>query len=319
MGPTTDPTNRGGHTDKSRSHDAIPSSVSVFCPLQQRKERIAVLETPEQVGYQAAHKVVEILEEVVRKNSSALLVLACAPSQHETWDALVPLLQQRPSLVDRLTFINMDEYVGVSASHPESFNGNLQRRFFSRLAGVVSSDSVHLLRGNVDPSGEVSSVSEIIRRYRPEQIVVMGGFGTDGHLAFDDHPVTALLPSGEVPLATVRPIAPVARLQQVTDGCFATLDEVPTHCVTLTCEFFRRYARGGIVLAAKGAHKADAAMSLLRDPDPHSPVTLLYKSIEGSVDMPARPWVFLDGKAGRDVAWQLYDLESDVMRFGTWL
>lgn len=292
--------------------------ASGFTPVDQRRARIGVFETPKEVGCHAASKVVELLEGVVTAHGSALLVVACAPSQHETWEAIVPLLKVRPSLVKNVTFINMDEYVGISPDHAESFNGNLQRRFFDRLKDTVGPDSVHLIRGDGDPQAAVGSISEIIRAFSPQQIVVMGGFGTDGHLAFDDYPVTAIKPNGEVPVATVRPIAEVARQQQVTDGCFAALEEVPTHCITLTCEFFRHYARGGIVLAAKGEHKAEAADSLLRDPVPQSPVSQLYRSIDGTTDFPARPWVFLDSKAGKGVRSQAYNLEDYSFRFGNW-
>ena len=285
-------------------------STAAFRPLEQRKERISVCESPQEVGQRAAEKLVELLDSNVNKNGRALLVLACAPSQHETWDSLIPMLQNRQDLLERLTFINMDEYVGIDSEHAESFNGNLQRRFFDTLGSRVSPDKVHLIRGQADAEGELKRISSIIKSFSPESIVVMGGFGTNGHLAFDDHPITGPLQDGETPVVTVRQIAEVARQQQVTDGCFASLDEVPTHCVTLTCDFFRRWARGGIVLAAKGSHKTDAAASLLQDPNPESPVTLLHHSLEGSNDMPEAPWVFLDSEAGRNVRGHLFDFSQ---------
>jgi glucosamine-6-phosphate deaminase len=291
-----------------RDESVQPQSTPTICPLEQRKERITVCESPKEVGQRAAEKLVELLKSLAETHGKVLLVLACAPSQHETWDALLPLLKNKQDLLEKLTFINMDEYVGINSQHPESFNGNLQRRFFDELGSRVSSERVHLMCGNADVEAEVERISGVIREFKPENIVVMGGFGTNGHLAFDDHPITGPSQDGEIPMVTVRKIAEVARQQQVTDGCFATLDDVPTHCITLTCDFFRRWARGGIVLAAKGSHKTDAADSLLQAPNPESPVTLLYQSLGDSNDIPATPWVFLDSKAGSRVKGQLFDL-----------
>lgn len=284
------------------AHDRVPEQAQGVVPASLRREQIQVCASAKEVGKQAAEKLVSLLEAAVEKHSRALLVLACAPSQHETWDHLIPMLNQRPGLTAKLTFVNMDDYQGVHKDHEQSFSGILERQFFAKLEPKPHEERVFLLQGDaVNTSAEAQRISQVIQGFNRSSIVVMGGFGTDGHLAFDDYPVTGPDKSGHTPLVTVREIKREAREQQVTDGCFTSLEQVPTHCFTLTNWFFRVWARGGIVLAAKGKHKQDAASSLILRPTEKSPVTLLYQALPQAGDLPCTPHIFLDPHAGAGI------------------
>jgi glucosamine-6-phosphate deaminase len=120
----------------------------------------------------------------------------------------------------------MDEYIGLPDSAPQAFGNFLVDKIF----GKVAFKSVNLIDSSSTPEAECARYSELLRSH-PCDIVVMG-IGENGHIAFNDPPV-ADFSDPEI----IKPVKldEICRNQQVHDGCFEKLSDVPTHALTLTC------------------------------------------------------------------------------------
>jgi glucosamine-6-phosphate deaminase len=153
----------------------------------------------------------------------------------------------------------MDEYLGLPADHPASFRHYLCRHLF-RPAGIPH-DQLRLIAGEAEePPLRVCLDYEARLRAEPAD-VVCAGIGENGHLAFNDPPVADFL--DPVWVKTVR-LDAACRAQQVHDGCFTRLDDVPTHAYTLTVPAL--LAAPVVSVVVPGPRKAEAVRAALRDP-----------------------------------------------------
>lgn len=154
------------------------------------------------------------------------MIFAAAPSQNEFLAALAELGRSGEVDFTRISAFHMDEYIGLGRDAPQGF-GNFLR---DRLFGLVPFRSVHYIDSTcADPAAECARYSALLAE-NPCTIVCMG-IGENGHIAFND-PHVARFDDPEA--VKVVELDETCRLQQVHDGCFAKLDEVPTHALTLT-------------------------------------------------------------------------------------
>ncbi|MCZ8512729.1 glucosamine-6-phosphate deaminase [Paenibacillus filicis] len=175
-----------------------------------------------ELGAAAGSDVAGKMKELLGRQDRVRMVFAAAPSQNEFLSTLkaVPEIDW-----SRVTAFHMDEYIGLPADAPQRFGTFLCRGLFDE----VKPGEVHLIDSSNDIEAEAKRYAGLIQE-APIDIVCLG-IGENGHLAFNDPPVAdfedrALVKSVELDLA--------CRQQQVNDGCFAALEEVPTHALTLT-------------------------------------------------------------------------------------
>ena len=120
----------------------------------------------------------------------------------------------------------MDEYIGLAADAPQGFGNFLRGRLFGRLPF----GQVFYLDGQAaDPQAECARYSALLAEY-PADIVCLG-IGENGHIAFNDPHVARFDDPVRVKVVD---LDDKCRRQQVHDGCFASLGQVPTHALTLT-------------------------------------------------------------------------------------
>ena len=120
----------------------------------------------------------------------------------------------------------MDEYIGLAPDAPQGFGNFLRRELFSK----VSFASVSYLDGTADDrAAECRRYGELLAA-APVDIVCLG-IGENGHIAFNDPHVADFNDPAAVKVVE---LDHTCRQQQVNDGCFAKLDDVPTHALTLT-------------------------------------------------------------------------------------
>lgn len=120
----------------------------------------------------------------------------------------------------------MDEYIGLAADAPQGFGNFLRGRLFGRLPF----GQVFYLDGQAaDPQAECARYSALLAEY-PVDIVCLG-IGENGHIAFNDPHVARFDDPVRVKVVD---LDDKCRRQQVHDGCFASLGQVPTHALTLT-------------------------------------------------------------------------------------
>jgi glucosamine-6-phosphate deaminase len=189
------------------------------------------------------------------------MIFAAAPSQAEMLDALC---RQRDIDWRRVTAFHMDEYIGLPNGAPQSFASWLRHYLFDRLPF----GAVHLLDTGTDPD---EAAAEYKTRLHTAPIdVVCCGVGANGHIAFNDPPADFNDPN------TIKLVEldALCRQQQVDDGCFASLDQVPTHALTITVPAL--LAANRIFCTVPGVSKRNAVHRMLTGPiGPECPATAL--------------------------------------------
>lgn len=205
-----------------------------------------------EMGRAAAAAIAAEMRSRLRNGGAVRMVFAAAPSQAEMLEALVaePGIEWR-----RVTAFHMDDYIGLSADAPERFTLWLRRHLFDR----VPFGAVHPIEPGLDPAAAARAYAEALDA-APIDIVCLG-IGVNGHLAFNDPPVADLADPKDVKIVELDGIC---RRQQVDDGCFARLDDVPTHAITLTVPRLLRADR--LFCVVPGAAKRDAVRRALSDP-----------------------------------------------------
>ncbi len=186
------------------------------------KLKVKVFDTRAEMGKAAAADIRACMLELFEKKDILNIIFAAAPSQNDT---LAALCEYTDIDWSRVNAFHMDEYVGLKKDAPERFATYLDEHIFSHnpFASV----------NYIDPSNSIESECERYTKLlseNPVDIVILG-IGENGHIAFNDPGVAdfsdpRLIKPAELDL--------VCRNQQVNDGCFPSLDEVPTHALTLT-------------------------------------------------------------------------------------
>ncbi|MFS0858667.1 glucosamine-6-phosphate deaminase [Paenibacillus taichungensis] len=206
-----------------------------------------------QMGAAAAAAVGARLRQLLQDSERQVrMVFAAAPSQNELYEGLV-----REQGIDwsRVCTFHMDEYMGLADTAPQRFGQYLTDRLFSR----VQPGRVELLDGLQGVEQECQRYGDLLRA-APIDIVCLG-IGENGHIAFNDPPVADFEDSRIVKAVK---LDEACRRQQVNDGCFAHLDDVPAEALTLTVPTLM--AGRELFAIVPGASKRSALAAALYDP-----------------------------------------------------
>jgi glucosamine-6-phosphate deaminase len=189
----------------------------------------------------------------VARDGRAAAIFASAPSQNEF---LAALREDTRVPWDKITAFHLDEYIGVSPRHPASF-----RRFLTdRLFDHVPVRAFHGLDGEAaDPGAECERYAALLRDEKPALAIL--GIGENGHLAFIDPPVCDFAEPRDV---RVTDLDEPCRMQQVHEGAFATLADVPRTALSLTIPYLMRVPRA--VAIVPGPAKRAAIKAALEGP-----------------------------------------------------
>ena len=175
------------------------------------------------MGEAAAKDISARIRALLSEKEEINMIFAAAPSQN---DVLYALANDKSIEWQRVNAYHMDEYVGLAADAPQGFGNFLREHIF----GLAPFKSVNYIDCTAKcPECECKRYGELLTA-NPTDIVVMG-IGENGHIAFND-PGVADFNDSEI--VKVVELDEVCRQQQVNDGCFATISDVPTHALTLT-------------------------------------------------------------------------------------
>jgi len=201
----------------------------------------------------AAEAATEVLREVIDSRGEANVMLATGNSQLEFLDELMRL----PGIDwSRVRAFHMDEYVGLSPSHPASF----QRYMRERVAARASFREFHYLTGDApDPEAEAERYGALLRAHPLD--LCCAGIGENGHLAFNDPPVAEFDDPLDVKIVALEE---ASRRQQVGEGHFPSIDDVPTLAMTVTIPAILRAGR--VLVIVPEARKAEAVHAALYGP-----------------------------------------------------
>jgi glucosamine-6-phosphate deaminase len=211
--------------------------------------RVVIYSSRLALGEATARSVAEQMRQRLRKQSRISMIFAAAPSQEEF---LAALATQENLDWQRVTAFQMDEYIGLPADAPQNFGRFLRERLFSR----VRPGTVHCFSSEKNPADEIVRYSRLIRELPPD--ITCAGIGENGHLAFNDPPVADF--ADPVAVKVVQ-LAERSRQQQVHDGCFDAIEEVPTSALTLTIPILLSASYFSCVVP--GPRKAEAVRQML--------------------------------------------------------
>ena len=220
-----------------------------------------VHDSREAMGAAAAACAAHAIRELLKTKEVVNVIFAAAPSQNEM---LANLLKEDVDF-SRINAFHMDEYTGLPTGAPQSFSNYLTEHIFSK----APFRSVHLIPAD-QPIDAVCALYTQLLQDNPPDVVCMG-VGENGHIAFNDPPVADF---NDPVLIKAVVLDEVCRMQQVHDRCFETLDDVPTHALTLTVPALMgaKY----LVCTVPGATKAETVKNMLQGPvGTHCPATAL--------------------------------------------
>ncbi len=213
---------------------------------------VRIYDSRKSMGKAAADDVAACIRKLLSEKQEIHMVFAAAPSQNEFLSALV----SEPGIEwNRIHALHMDEYVNLPADAPQGFGNFLRAAIFDKVPFAT-----------VDYIGTDADPDETCRRYAgildsvTVDIVCMG-IGENGHIAFNDPHVADF----NDPLKVKKvDLDETCRLQQVHDGCFKSISEVPEYAITLTIPAMYRAAH--LFCIVPSSTKAEAVRSTVFGP-----------------------------------------------------
>ena len=187
------------------------------------KMHVRCFETRAEMGAVSAKDGAEVIKKIIAEKGECNAIFAAAPSQN---DFLAALCEDTSIDWTKVNAYHMDEYIGLAEDTPQGFGNFLKAAIF----GKVPFKSVNYLKGGAaDIEAEIARYEGLLKANKPD--VVFMGIGENGHIAFNDPDVCHF---DDDCLVKKVALDGKCRQQQVNDGCFATIDDVPTHALTLT-------------------------------------------------------------------------------------
>ncbi|MDR2232724.1 MAG: glucosamine-6-phosphate deaminase [Tannerella sp.] len=212
--------------------------------------KLNIFTTPTELGKEAAAVCAEIINTAIARNGNARIVLSTGASQFETINALIHCDIDW----NKVEMFHLDEYIGLPESHPASFRKYLKERFLNH----VNIKQAYLDDGEDDPLKVISYLTEEIRK-APIDLGVIG-IGENAHIAFNDPP--ADFETVEAYICVT--LDDACKQQQVREGWFATLDDVPKQAISMTVHQIMQCSQ--IVSCVPYAVKAKAVRDTLESP-----------------------------------------------------
>jgi DNA-binding LacI/PurR family transcriptional regulator/6-phosphogluconolactonase/glucosamine-6-phosphate isomerase/deaminase len=220
-----------------------------------------VNETKQDLGCAAAKLIAEKINEAIKEKGYARIMLSTGASQFETLEALV----KEDVDWSKVTMFHLDEYVNLPVTHKASFRKYLTERFVD----LVHPKEACFVNGVGDVEANIAALTERLTEL-PIDVGVIG-IGENSHIAFNDPPADFETKESYI----VVNLNERCKKQQVGEGWFATVDDVPEQAVTITC--YRIMQCKCIVAPVPKAVKAEAVAAVLRSEttNPMIPGTLL--------------------------------------------
>ena len=216
------------------------------------KLSVNVYDTRKNMGIAAAADVAACIKAELAVKPEIYMIFAAAPSQNEMLEALIA---EEGIEWNRIHALHMDEYVNLASDAPQGFGNFLRRAIFDKVPFA----SVNLIGTDADSEATCRRYDELLSEH-PVDIVCMG-IGENGHIAFNDPHVADFNDPMKIKKVD---LDLKCRQQQVNDGCFACLDEVPTHALTLTIPTL--YNVKNIFCVVPAASKAEAVKNTVVGP-----------------------------------------------------
>lgn len=213
--------------------------------------KLSISQTSQQMGALAALQVQQLICQAVQRQGEARIMVSTGQSQFEFFESLVTL----DIPWEKVDIYHLDEYVGLPISHKASFRKYLKERFVD----LIGSKRMHYISGEGDTVQVIREITASILE-KPVDIGIIG-IGENGHIAFNDPPADFDTTAS----FHVVKLDAKCRAQQVGEGWFASVEEVPQYAISATVH--QIMACRNIVSVVPHAVKAQAIYDTLTAPE----------------------------------------------------
>ncbi len=230
--------------------------------------KTTICTSKEELGHHAATEGASLIREAIAQQGHATIIVATGASQFEMLSALV----QEPDIDwSCVTAFHLDEYIGMPDTHPASFRKYLKERFVDPIPlGTFHYVNGEGLDGNGDVQSECQRLSQLITA-QPIDVAFVG-IGENGHLAFNDPPADF---ETDEPYIVVT-LDKACRKQQLGEGWFTTLDDVPQQAISMSIRQIMKSKH--IICSVPDERKAHAVQGTLEGPiSPDHPASVLQE------------------------------------------
>jgi len=227
------------------------------------KLNIKIFKDDIEMGQAAAVYTKKTIEEALTKKGKANIIIATGASQFTFYEAL-----KKSEDLDwsSITIFHLDEYVGMSDQHPASFRKYLKERILE----YINPGKVNFLNGDVvELDNEIERYESLLGAVEIDLACI--GIGENGHIAFNDPPIADFK---DPKLVKVVELEAACRRQQLGEGWFQSLGDVPTHALSLTVPAIMRSQTISCVVPDK--RKAEAVYNTINaEISENCPATIL--------------------------------------------
>jgi len=210
--------------------------------------QIKVLADKDSLARAAAEQAATSIRQAIRQQGLARIIAATGASQFEFLDALTAASGVNWSCVE---VFHLDEYIGLPLTHPASFRKYLLERLINKT-GITR---YHFLDGDGDAQRSVAEIGAELQRAPVDLAFV--GIGENAHLAFNDPPADFEI---DDPYLVVQ-LDQTCRQQQVNEGWFESVADVPTQAISMSVRQILRARE--IIVVVPDERKAQAVKNSL--------------------------------------------------------
>jgi glucosamine-6-phosphate deaminase len=194
-----------------------------------------------------------ILVSQVKRNPMSILGLATGGTPLGTYKIMAADHRENGTSYAHVKTVNLDEYIGLNANHPQSYHFYMENNLFSHVN--IPRNQTHVPGGmNPDHEGECQRYDELLKSLKGVDIQLLG-IGPNGHIGFNE-PGTSFA-------ARTHIVDLTETTRQANARYFASLQDVPTMAITMGIASIMESRQ--IVLLASGSSKAEAVYSLFCD------------------------------------------------------
>ncbi len=220
--------------------------------------KINIFKTKEELYKDVANYYINVLQ----KKPQITLGLATGSTPISLYQKLIDAYKQKLISFKSVTTVNLDEYIGLSSIHPQSYRAFMNQHLFNHVD--IMMDQTYVPSGTIDPNDAAVQYQELIKNH-PVDIQLLG-LGGNGHIGFNE-PGT--------PFDSITHIVKLAQETRIDNQrFFKSIDEVPTHAITMGIKEVMQAKE--IILIATGLNKADAVKAMIEgEVKPHVPASIL--------------------------------------------
>jgi glucosamine-6-phosphate deaminase len=224
-----------------------------------------IFKTKEEMATAAAGSVAQAIRHAIREKGQANIVIGTGASQFEMFERLVA-----SKGVDwfKVVMFHLDEYIGLEPGHPAALRTYLMNNFVNKVGPLRA---MYLVKGEApDPVQECKRLGLLIQAH-PIDVACIG-FGENGHVAFNDPPADF---ETEEPYIVVS-LDERCRRQQVGEGWFTSLEEVPPRAISMSIRQILKSRQ--LVVTVPDLRKAEAVKNALEGPvTPQCPASIVQR------------------------------------------